>query len=180
MAAADDNGAQAEDVVIARIVKPRGIRGEVACDIETDFPERFGSLERVTVWMPDESRLALKIEGHRFHKHRVILKFEGYDTMTAAEELVGGRLVIREADARELDENEFYEYSIVGSEVVTTGGETLGRVTRLMRTGGTDLLVIEGEDGRELLVPFADDICAEVDTDAGRITVNPPEGLLEL
>lgn len=180
MAAATDNPAQAEDVVIARIVKPRGIRGEVACDIETDFPERFASLDPVTVWMPNGSRLALKIEDHWFHKRRVILKFEGYDTMTAAEELVGGRLVIRQSDARELEENEFYEYNIIGSEVVTTGGERLGRVTRLMRTGGTDLLVIEGKDGRELLVPFVDDICAEVDEEAKIITINPPAGLLDL
>jgi 16S rRNA processing protein RimM len=110
----------------------------------------------------------------------VILKFEGYDTMTAAEDLVGGRLVIQESDALELEEDQFYEYQIVGSEVVTTEGEKIGSVTRLMRTGGTDLLVIEGKDGRELLVPFADDICAEVDVKAGRITVNPPDGLLDL
>lgn len=180
MEATSDNRAQAEDVVIARILKARGIRGEVACAIETDFPERFQSLDQVTVWMPDESRLALRIEEHWFHKGRVILKFEGYDTMTAAEGLVGGRLVIREADALELEEDQFYEYRIVGSEVVTTGGEKIGSVTRLMRTGGTDLLVIEGKDGRELLVPFADDICAEVDVKAGRITVNPPDGLLDL
>ena len=180
MAASADNRAQAEDVVIARIVKPHGIRGEVVCDIETDFPERFASLERVTVRMPDEARLALGIENHWFHKHRVIIKFEGYDTRTSAEELVGGRLVIPEADARELEENQFYEYNIVGSEVVTTGGEQVGRVTRLMRTGGADLLVVESKDGREILVPFADEICEDVDTEAGRITVNPPEGLLDL
>jgi 16S rRNA processing protein RimM len=180
VAAASDNPAQAEDVVIARIVKARGIRGEVACSIETDFPERFESLKRITVWMPDGSRLALEIERHWFHKGRVILKFGGYDTMTAAEGLVGGRLVIREADALELEEDQFYEYQIVGSEVVTTTGEKIGSVTGLMRTGGTDLLVVEGEDGREILVPFAADICAEVDADARRITVNPPDGLLDL
>jgi len=178
--AAPNNRAQAEDVVIARIVKPRGIRGEVACVIETDFPERFAALDQVTVWMPDESRLSLKLEGHWFHNRRVILKFEGFDTMTAAEQLVGGRLVISEADARELEEDEFYEYKIIGSEAVTTGGETIGRVTRLMRTGGADVLVIEGEDGREHLVPFVDEICSEVDANRGRITINPPEGLLDL
>jgi 16S rRNA processing protein RimM len=180
VAAASDNRAQAEDVVIARIIKARGIRGEVACDIETDFPERFQSLDRVTIQMPDERRLALALEDHWFHKNRVILKFEGYDTMTAAEGLVGGRLVISEADSIELEEDEFYEYHIVGAEVVTIAGEEIGIVTRLMRTGGTDLLVIEGEAGRELLVPFADDICTEVDVKARRITINPPEGLLDL
>jgi 16S rRNA processing protein RimM len=169
-----------EDVVIARVIKARGIKGEVACNLETDFPDRFESLERVTVWMPDDSRLSLRVEDHWFHKGRVILKFEGYDSMTAAESLVGGRLVIAESDAFALDEDEFYEYQIVGSQAVTTEGRSLGEVTALLRTGGTDVLVVKGADGREHMIPFADDICTEVDTASKRITVNPPEGLLEL
>jgi 16S rRNA processing protein RimM len=180
VAEADNNDRYKEDVVIARIAKARGIRGEVACDVETDFPERFESLEMANVWMADGTRLALRVEGHWFHKGRVVLKFEGYDTMTAAETLVGGRLMIPEADALELEEGEFYEYEVVGSEVVTIDGRRLGSVTRLMRTGGTDLLVINGEGEREHLIPFADDICTEVDVKAKRITVNPPQGLLEL
>ena len=178
--AGDNSDTPVEDVVIARIARARGIRGEVACDIETDFPERFDSLERVTVWMPTGARLQLAVEDHWFHKGRVILKFERYDTMTAAEQLVGGLLVVAESDRAMLDQDEFFEYDIVGAEVVTTEGVSLGRVARLMRTGGTDLLVVESGPGRELLIPFADDICTEVDVDNGRITVNPPDGLLDL
>jgi 16S rRNA processing protein RimM len=175
-----DNVPRAEDVVIARIVKARGIRGEVACDIETDFPERFDALHQVTIWMPSGGDIHAVVEDHWFHKGRVILKFEGYDTMTAAEGLVGGRLVISEADALPLEEDEFYEYQLMGSEAVTVDGRKLGRVIKLMRTGGTDVLVVESDEGAEHLIPFADDICTEVDVDAKRITVNPPEGLLEL
>lgn len=169
-----------EDVVIARIVKARGIRGEVACDVETDFPERFGQLERVTVWMPNDSRLSLAVEAHWFHKGRVILKFAGYDTMTAAEQLVGGRLVISEADALELEEDEFYQYDLIGATVVTRDGHMIGRVVRLLETGSAVLLVVEGDDQREVLIPFVDEICTEVDVDARRIIINPPDGLLEL
>ena len=167
-------------MVIARVIKARGIRGEVACNIETDFPERFEPLAHVTLWMPDDTRLRLTIEDHWFHKGRVILKFAGYDTMTAAESLVGGRLVISEADALELEADEFYEYDLIGATVVTLEGEVVGRVVRLMRTGGTDLLVVEGDGKREHLIPFADEICTEVDTTARRITISPPAGLLEL
>lgn len=166
--------------MIARIVKARGIRGEVACAIETDFPDRFESLGQTTVWMPDGSRLRLTVEGHWFHKDRVILKFEGYDTMSAAEGLVGGRLVISEAGARELDDDVFYEYELVGLEVVTADGTGVGRVARLMRTGASDLLVVEDRGKGERLIPFVDDICTEVDVKAGRITINPPDGLLDL
>jgi len=177
---AEDKGAQPEDVVIARIVKARGIRGEVACDLMTDFPERFDGLERITLWMPDDTRRALEIDDHWFHQARLILKFAGYDTITAAETLVGGRLVISEADAIELEADEFYEYQILGAEVITINGQSVGIVKRLLRTGGADVLVIESADGREHLIPFADEICTTVDVEAKRITVNPPEGLLDL
>ena len=175
-----DNPASAEDVVIARIVKARGIRGEVACRMETGFPERFLSLEKVTVRMPGGRHQSLTVEDSWFHKGRVVLKFEGCDTMTEAERLVGGLLVIAESDALPLDEGEYYEYHIIGSEVILPEGKMLGRVARLMRTGGTDLLVVEDGEGREYMIPFADDICPEVDVENRRITVNPPEGLLDL
>ena len=180
MSRAEDEHSPVEDIVIARVAKARGIRGEVACVVETDFPERFLSLEQVTLWMPDDKRLRLKIENQWFHKDRVILKFEGYDTMNAAQTLAGGRLVIAEEDLEPLADGQFFEHQVIGSLAVTLSGRSLGRVTRLMRTGGTDVLVVESPDGREQLIPFADDICTEIDVRAKRITIDPPEGLLDL
>jgi 16S rRNA processing protein RimM len=176
---AGNSGDNIDDVVIARIVKARGIKGEVACNIETDFPERFEAAE-VTVRMPDGARLSLVVENHWFHKDRVILKFKGYDTMTAAHALVGGLLVIPQSDALPLEEDEFYEYALVGLDVVTGDGQVVGRVKSLLHTGASDILVVESPDGHERLIPFVDDICTTVDTAAGRITVSPPEGLLDL
>jgi 16S rRNA processing protein RimM len=169
-----------EEFVIARIVKARGIRGEVACIIDSDFPDRFSSLEEVSVWMPDGALRRLKVEDHWFHNDRVILKFEGYDTMTAAQGLVGGRLVIAEAELKALSEGEFFEHQVIGSQAVTAEGRSLGYVTAILRTGGTDVLIVRDEDGRERLIPFADDICTSVDVGAKRITIDPPEGLLEV
>ncbi|HLG13320.1 MAG TPA: ribosome maturation factor RimM [Blastocatellia bacterium] len=180
MGVARDSEALGEDVVIARVIKARGIRGEVACEMETDFPERFGEMERVTLRMPDGSRLPLDIEQHWFHGGRVILKFKGYDERTAAEALIGGRLVVPSAQSMPLARDQYYEYDIVGSEVLTIDGEDLGSVASILRTGGTDLLVVQDEMGRELLIPFVEGICREVDLDAGRIKVDPPAGLLEL
>jgi len=175
-----DKKAHAEDVVIARIVKARGIRGEVACAVETDFPERFLSMEEAIVWMPDGTRLKLCLEKAWFHKARVILKFAGYDTMTAAQNLKGGRVVIAEADFDALSEGEFFEHQLVGLEAITSDGQSIGRVARFIRTGGTDVLVLESDDGRERLIPFADEICTDVDVEAKRITIDPPAGLLDL
>lgn len=179
MSSEDEKGnGPPEDVVIARVARARGLRGEVACDIETDFPERFESLARVTAIAPDGSSRSLAVEGHWFHKGRVILKFEGYDDMSAAQLLAGCRLVIAESDAMKLADDEYYEYQLVGSEAVTALGLSLGRVSGFLRTGGADLLIVKGE--REILIPFVDGICSHVDVAGGRIIVNPPDGLLEL
>lgn len=169
-----------DEVVIARIVKARGIRGEVACDLATDFPERFQDIEDATVVMPNGARLSLRLEHHWFHQDRVILKFADTNTMTDAQSLVGGVLVIPQSDAWELEEDEFYEYDLIGLEAFTAEGKRIGQVTKLLRTGGNDLLVIEGENNREILIPFVDEICKEVDVEAKRITINAPEGLLDL
>jgi 16S rRNA processing protein RimM len=175
-----DKHSREEDVVIARIVKARGLRGEVSCIVETDFPGRLSSLEQVTVWMPDGTRLGLIVDDCWFHNERAIMKFEGYDTMTAAQGLAGGRLVVADDDEEPLAEGQFFERRVVGSEVVTSDGRRLGLVTKVMRTGGTDLLVVGGDDGRERLIPFADEICTDVDVAAKRITIDPPAGLLDL
>ena len=158
------------------------IRGEVACDMETDFPERFQSFENeeTIVVLANGARLPLVLENHWFHKDRVILKFQGIDTMTAAEELVGGRLVIPEADTWELDDDEFYQYDLIGLRAVTADGKEIGRVKEIMKTGAADVLVVELADGREALIPFVDEICPTVNLEAEQIIINPPAGLLDL
>jgi 16S rRNA processing protein RimM len=100
--------------------------------------------------------------------------------MSAAEKLVGASVLIAESAQMPLEAGEFYEHEIVGSRVTSLGGRFLGRVTRLMRTGGTDLLVVEGEDDREHLIPFTEDICTDVDVKGKLILIRPPEGLLDL
>ena len=169
-----------DEIVIARVVKARGIRGEVSCVVETDFPERFSSLKEARLWMADGTHRILKVEDQWFHKDRIILKFEGYDTMTAARSLVGGRVVISEQDLKPLIDGEFFEYQLIGSDAVSLEGQNLGQVTRLLRTGGTDVLVLRSGDGRERLIPFADEICVSVDVNAKLITVDLPDGLLQL
>lgn len=172
-------GAESADelVAIAKVVKPRGLKGEVAAEVLTDFPERFEGLEDVTAVMPDGERFGLKIEESWFQQGRVVLKFEGRDTVESVEELRGCEICVDEANVVELESDEFYDWQLAGCKVETPGGETVGTVREVMRAGGSELLVVDGE--REYLIPFVAAICTEVDLENRLIRIDPPEGLLE-
>lgn len=165
--------------MIARIVKSRGLRGEVVADMLTDFPERFEGLQDVTVRpLTGGAIRQLKIEKFWFQKGRVILKFAGLDTIEEAEELRDSDVCVPEADAVELEDDEFFDWQLAGCRVETIDGAAIGEVSEVMRTGGTEILVVAG-DGKEFLIPFAESICTDVDIENKLIRVDPPEGLLE-
>lgn len=167
-----------ELVAIARIVRSRGLKGELAAELLTDFPERFEDLKEVTGLSPDGDRLQLIIEKFWFQNGRIILKFAGFDTIERAEELRDHEICVQESDAIVLESDEFFDWQLEGCLVETLSGETIGEVRELMRTGGTELLVVKG-DTKEYLIPFAESICVEVDIENKRIKIDPPEGLLD-
>lgn len=168
-----------EDLVaIAKIVRSRGLRGELVADVLTDFPERFDGLENVIGLSPDGTRTDLKIEDSWFQKDRIVFRFSGFDSIDKADTLRGFEICIPESETAELDEGEFFDWQLKGCEVETVEGERVGVVRELMRTGGTEILVVENA-GREYLIPFAETICTNVDIESKKIRVDPPEGLLE-
>ncbi|MEP6788233.1 MAG: ribosome maturation factor RimM [Acidobacteriota bacterium] len=167
-----------ELVAVARVVRPRGLKGEVVADILTDFPERFELLNTVTAVRNPREQLELKIEKFWFQNGRVILKFAGYDSIESGETLRNFEICVPESEAVELDEDEYFDWELEGCKVETINGEAMGEVRELMRTGGTELLVVVGET-KEYLIPFANAICVEVDIENKLIKVDPPEGLLE-
>lgn len=164
-------------VAIARIVKPRGLRGEIVADILTDFPERFEGLRDVIAVMPDATRRELKIEEQWFQKDRIVLKFVGHDSVDVAETLRDAEICIAQDEAVELEPGEYYDWQLAGCVVETIDHVIIGSVRELMRTGGTEILVVDGR--KEYLIPFAATICIEVDVENKLICIDPPEGLLE-
>jgi 16S rRNA processing protein RimM len=166
-----------ELVAVARIVKPRGLRGELVADLLTDFPERFDDLDEVTALLPDTTRRSLTIEKFWFQSGRIVLKFAGIDEIEIAEELRNAEICVPEDEAIELGSGEYYDWQLAGCKVETVEGVEVGIVRELMRTGGTELLVVTGE--REYLIPFAESICVDVDIVNKLIRIDPPEGLLE-
>ncbi|HEX8501854.1 MAG TPA: ribosome maturation factor RimM [Pyrinomonadaceae bacterium] len=170
-----------ELVLVARVARPRGVRGEVACELLTDFPERFERVEELIAVFPGGGRRRLGLEGHWLHGDRVVLKLEGYDTPEASAALAGCELAVPESEAVELEEGEFYDWQLEGCRVETVEGRDVGAVREVLHTGGeAPVLVIRDERGRENLVPLAESICVEIDVHAKLIRVDAPEGLLEM
>ena len=167
-----------ELVAIAKLTKSRGLRGELVADVLTDFPERFDALETVIALLPNGERRELKIERFWFQKGRIIFKFVGFDSIETAEILRGAEICIPESEVIELAENEFFDWELENCEVETVTGEKIGRVKELLRTGGTEILVVQGAD-KDYLIPFAETICTEIDVENKLIRVDLPEGLLE-
>lgn len=166
-------------ISIARIARPQGLRGEVIADILTDFPDRFAELDEVTTIRAGTVFGVLKLENHRFHKGRVLLKFAGYDDADKADELRDVRLVIRPDELVELDEDEYFLFDLEGCEVVTVEGQRVGIVVKVEDFGASPLLVVS-DQSKEYLIPLTRGICPEVDTSSKKIVVNPPNGLLDL
>lgn len=171
-----------ELVAVAKAVRVRGLKGEVVCELLTDFPERFEWVEGLIGVAPSGQRRWLALERHWLQKGRIVLKFEGYDTPEAAQGLVGWELTVPESEAVELEEGEFFDWQIEGCRVETVEGRLLGAVAKVLHYGAAPVLVVrEGGDaaGREHLIPLAESICVEIDLERKFIRVDPPEGLLE-
>jgi 16S rRNA processing protein RimM len=164
---------------IARAVRTHGLKGEVVAELLTDFPERFDNVQELILISPTGERKHAELEDHWFQKDRVVLKLAGYDDVDAAKQLVGFSFAVPESERVPLEADEFYDWELEGC-TVKVGEHAIGKVRSVMRTGGAEILVIDDEAGNERLVPLAASIVVQIDTAGKTITVDPPEGLLDL
>lgn len=183
-AAKDDKAAEgsadSEPMIVARAVRTRGLKGEIVAELLTDFPARFSKTRSLIALCPARSQHDVELEAHWFQNGRVVLKFAGIDSIDAAEKYVGCSFGVPEVEATALQPDEYYDWHLESCRVETVDGKLIGTVREVLHTGGVPVLLIEGEDGREHLVPLAKTICTEVDTTGKLIRVDAPEGLLEL
>jgi 16S rRNA processing protein RimM len=166
-------------VVVARVGRALGVKGDVLVDVLTDEPERR-LIAGVDVHIMGSDR-TLRIESERPHGGRLCLHFVGVDDRSAAESLTGSMLEAERAEGERPDDpDEYYDDALVGLEVVTESGEHIGSVTEVLHLPAQDVLAVRATpDAPEILVPFVTEIVPVVDIDAGRIVIRPPEGLLE-
>ncbi len=168
-------------VQVGAIARVHGLRGQVVITPTTDFvEERFAPGARVCI-RPEDARTPrlLTIAAVRFHRDRPIVRFEGIDSIDAAEALGRVPLWVDAGSRAPLGDRQYYHDDLIGCRVETLAGVPVGVVSRVDPTGGAALLVI-GDGRDERLVPLADAICRVIDPAARRIVIDPPEGLLDL
>jgi 16S rRNA processing protein RimM len=172
-------------VIVGRIGRPHGIRGEVVIGVRTDEPDlRFavGSVVDASRSAEDDlpaDRVPLKVATVRWHSGQLLVGFAGITDRTAAGELTGSWLSIDSSQLPETsDPDEFRDHDLIGLAVLTADGATAGVVADVLHYG-QDLLVVRRDEGQEFLVPFVKAIVPEVDLATGRLVIDPPPGLLD-
>lgn len=160
------------------ISSTHGIRGEVKVYPTTDDPERFLELDEVILDTGREHKI-LEIEGVKFFKNQVILKFKGYDNINDIEKYLKKDLLVDREHAVELGENENFIADLIDMEVVTDEGKVLGTLTDVIETGANDVYAVKTPEGKEILLPAIRDCILDVNVDEKRMIVHVMEGLLD-
>ncbi|MEU4505542.1 ribosome maturation factor RimM [Streptomyces sp. NPDC024089] len=166
-------------LVVARIGRAHGIKGEVTVEVRTDEPELRLGPGAVLATEPAGAG-PLTIETGRVHSGRLLLRFEGVRDRTAAEAL-RNTLLIAEVDPAELPEDpeEFYDHQLMDLDVVLADGTEIGRITEITHLPSQDLFIVERPDGSEVMIPFVEEIVTEIDLAEQRAVIAPPPGLID-
>ena len=164
-------------VLVGRVARTHGRRGEVIVNLETDFPDdRFAS--GATLWiLRDGAATPIVIRGARMHQGRPVVAIEGVETMNDAEALHGVELRVPPEALHALPAGSYYEHDLVGCTLTTEDGRALGVVRAVEQRGGPARLVV-GHGREEFQLPLVDAFCVEIDVAGRRIVVRPPEGLI--
>ncbi len=163
---------------VGAITSTHGIRGEVKVFPTTDDVNRFKKLKEVVLDTGKE-QITLEIQGVKFFKQFVILKFKGIDNINDIEKYKRCPLYVTRENAVKLEKDEYFIADIVGSTVEDEDGNVLGTLKDVLVTGANDVYVVENEDGKELLFPAIKECVLNVDVKQAKITVHIMPGLLD-
>ncbi len=162
-------------LVIGKLLKPHGVRGDVRVRPLTDDPSRFAWLEQV--YLGEDELRPLTVTNIRFHKDIVLVKFEGLDDRDTVQHLHGRLLHVAIEDALPLAEGEYYLYQLKGLDVYSDEDVYLGKLINVIETGANNVFEVKGE-GKSILLPDIPDVIVDIDFDNGRLTAHLLPGLV--
>jgi 16S rRNA processing protein RimM len=171
-----------EWVIVARIVRPQGRHGEAIAELLTDFPERFAERKRLFLLSAKFAPRPIELERHWLHQGRIVLKFAGIDSINDVEALRGLEVAIPKAERAPLQDGAIYIADLIGCTLIDSRTVSeVGKITDVDREStATPLLVVETAAKEEALIPFAKAFHPIFYPAAKRITMELPDGLLEL
>ena len=166
-------------LLVGRVLRPHGVRGELRVEIITDYPERLVQRAYFYLARPDSPEISQRysVAGLRFHRKALLLKLNGCDDRNTADELRGMLVQIPIEEAVPLEEGEYYLFQLVGVRVETEDGEWLGQVVDVIETGANDVYVVHGPRG-EVLLPAIDNVIVDLDLESKLMQVHVISGLL--
>lgn len=175
--------AEEQYYLVGKIVNTQALRGEVRVMATTDFPEeRFKIGATLAIFNGNKLVETVEVDGHRLHKNFNLLHFKGKDNINDVEKFKGFDLKVAgtEREADELDENEFYYDDIIGLEVYTTDEIYLGKVREITSLPSNDVWAIQRPNkGKDILIPYIEDIVLEIDLSGNRVVIDPMDGLID-
>lgn len=158
-------------LIVGRVMKAHGIRGEVSVEVHSDLPDRFAPGAQVLV-----GEMLMVVATSRPHQGRMLIRFEGIEDRNASEALHGRTITVSEAEAAELDEHTYFPHQLEGLSVRDVAGNELGTFADVEESPAHDLWVVATATGT-VYVPAVEQIVVSVDLDTGVITLDPPDGL---
>jgi 16S rRNA processing protein RimM len=162
-------------LAVGKLRHAHGVHGEILMEVYTDFPER---LQPGIILFVEAGAAQLTITRRRTHREGLLLTFQGYSTPEAVSQLRNQLLYVKVEDRPPLAEGEYYYHQLIGLQVVSDTGRTLGKMIDILETGAADVLVIRPDEGNEVLIPMVDEFVKHVDLAGSQITVHLIPGML--
>ncbi len=165
---------------VGKIVNTHSLKGEVKVISSTDFEEqRFEKGTELLITRGNQVVKEVTVESYRTHKNNLLVKFVGIDSIEEAEKLRNLQIKIDSDNIGELEENEFYFHEIIGCEVFDENGKSLGEISEILTPGANDVWVIKSQNGKEILIPYIEDVVKKIDVENKKIDIEVMEGLID-
>ena len=165
---------------VGKIVNTHSLKGEVKVISSTDFEEeRFKKGSKLLITRGNQLIREVVVESYRNHKNFLLVKFEEIDSVEEAEKLKNLQIKIDSDEVGELEENEFYFHQIIGCEVFDENDKNLGEIIDILTPGANDVWVIKGENGKEILIPYIEDVVKKIDITNKKVNIEVMEGLID-
>jgi len=168
-------------LMVGKIVNTHGIRGELKIYPNTDFPEVRFAVGNKLQMINEETGASQQVEVQtsRLQKKMYVIRFKGFGNINEVEKYKGWVLKVSKNDTVDLEEDEYYFHEIIGCEVITDEGQSLGVITEILTPGANDVWVVKPAKGKDILIPYIHDVVLDINVEDKKITIHVMEGLLE-